>query len=144
MKKGLESSDNNQEWDSKLFIFSLIISSIFIYNTKNTLTKDAFNKLAVMDTISKKIKLGSKMSASQNETYLRNSSPDFIWLVRDFTLEQTKSADEKLAEFLDDESGNNSEAKKRNEIRSSFRNSFKSHFNMKCSLNSKKTCTIKI
>ena len=34
-KKGIESNASGEQWDTKLFLFSLLISSLFIYNTKN-------------------------------------------------------------------------------------------------------------
>ena len=103
------------------------MSSMFIYNTKNAVSSDAFNKLSFITKIKESIKLSEHTTGKQD---LSRECPDFIWVVRDFFLEKTKSANESLAEFLRLESESDDEdedAEYRNTIRQSFLSTFNSH-----------------
>ncbi len=138
MEQGLESDDSDSEWDSKLFIFSLLASSLFIYNTKNALDSGSLNKISVVNKLKDKVKLNSKIEESDLDD-IKSEFPDFVWVVRDFYLKAGTSANEKLNKFLNLEifeknekhskeknSQNESEIEFRNEIRKNFQSSFKS------------------
>ena len=114
---------------------------MFIYNTKNALTNESLKKLSAVASFSQKVKLNSKnKSSNKDKTELRNNfCPAFIWVVRDFSLEQTISARDKLEKFLEHEvyiekssdSVKTNETKKtsikmRNEVRENLVDSFKS------------------
>ena len=140
MKKGIESEDSSEEWDTKLFLFSLLISSLFIYNTKNNLAANDFKKLAVMTHLSNKLSLKSGSSRAFNEKFLRNEGPEFVCIVRDFSFKEKLTAKKSLEQFLELEAiqtrpqaTNDKKSKemledklKRNEIRRNMVNSFKS------------------
>ena len=98
--EGLESDECDESWDAKLFLLSLAISSMFIYNTKNALQNDAFNKLSVMTVLSEKIKLRSNSTKAFNTIKLKNDCPDFVWVVRDYSMEQDISPIDRLNRFL--------------------------------------------
>jgi hypothetical protein len=131
--EGLESYDNEM-WDTKLFLISLLISTVFIYNTRGTLSQDVLSKLSIITDITNKIKY--KFDEELCVEKFKEESPDFIWVIRDFFLHQTKSADEALEEFLKiDESNNITNEKKRNdaENRNQIRKNIKNYFNkQKC------------
>jgi len=77
---------------------------MFVYNTKNTLTSDAFKKLSAVAYFTQKVKLNSHSSAVQDKKNLRNIfCPTFTWIVRDFSLKTTVSSKEKLDRFLEPE-----------------------------------------
>jgi ABC-type uncharacterized transport system YnjBCD ATPase subunit len=129
--EGLESDECDESWDAKLFLLSLAISSMFIYNTKNALANDAFNKLSVMTVLSEKIKIRSNSTKAFNTMKLKNDCPDFVWVVRDYSLEEEMSPIDRLNKFLKKEKEDSSskiinETKKRNEIKESMANSFHS------------------
>ena len=112
--KGLESDENEEEWNERLFLLSLLLSSLFIYNTKNALEKSAFEKLATMSIISSHIKVNSNDHQTSD---LRSECPDFIWVVRDFSLEKTLSPNQRLERFLTPEKFESDQNKKENEHR---------------------------
>ncbi|CAF1022417.1 unnamed protein product [Brachionus calyciflorus] len=80
--EGLESSEVTKEWDSKIFILSLLLSSYFIYNTTGTYTRDDLEKISFITHISGKIR---KNSSSQMNT---NDYPELLWLCRDYKFDQ--------------------------------------------------------
>ena len=87
---------NNDAWDSKIFLVSILLSSVFIYNTKSALANDALTKLSTIAEAGNQVKLKSNLtSVSLNQVTIRES-PDFLWVVRDFALEETLPADEQL------------------------------------------------
>ena len=114
---------------------------MFLYNTKNALALDAFKKLAVMTTLSDKIKLKSTSATAQSVSKLKEDCPDFIWIVRDFGLAKTMTPKERLEKFLEHEVDNQrslnsslkdqaknkgSEIKLRNDVRDNLASKFRS------------------
>ena len=51
--KGLGSYDTKPELDNKIFVLSLLLSSFFIFNTKNVIDRTAIKQLGIMTDISK-------------------------------------------------------------------------------------------
>jgi hypothetical protein len=113
---------------------------MFLYNTKNNLASDAFKKLAVMTTLSDKIKLKSTSATAQSVSKLKEDCPDFIWIVRDFALVKTMTPKEQLEKLLEHEVDNQrslnpsskgqvnqgSEIKLRNDVRDNLASKFRS------------------
>lgn len=127
--EGLESL-NNEMWDTKLFLISLLISTSFIYNTRGALSQDVLNKLSIITDITNKIKLKPGQELSIEE--FKRECPDFIWIIRDFYLYQTRSADESLETFLKNEETDNIENERRQidaENRNQIRENIKKFFN---------------
>ncbi len=50
--EGLGSSDRAPEHDNKIFVLSLLLSSYFVFNTKNAIDRDAIKKLGIMADLS--------------------------------------------------------------------------------------------
>ena len=67
-------SPNQANWDAKLFTFNLLVSSLFLFNTKENLNEETFRKFKLMTHLTKQIILDSK------------EGPNCIILVRDFFL----------------------------------------------------------
>ena len=70
------------------------MSSLLIYNSKNALSTDAIQKLAIAATLGEKIK--SRRSKTPQVNLIFNATTDFVWVVRDFSLSANESADSKL------------------------------------------------
>ena len=83
--EGLGSTDRSTKLDNHIFVLSLLLSSYFILNTKNVIDRDAIKKLAIMSDLSKFI--NSSIGENQ-EQKLVVSSPDFVWVLRDFFLDR--------------------------------------------------------
>ena len=56
-----------KDWDNKLFIFSLLISSLFLYNTNTTLSADLFRNLTFMTAITNKIELSGLVTPDASD-----------------------------------------------------------------------------
>ena len=136
--EGLDSDDSKESCDIKIFLASLLISSVFMFNGLKTLNKQDFNRLSLVTILSEKIKIKKNMAQSLNKKELKNELPDFIWLVRDFSLSLEKSKDEYLNRFLEfedypeqDDPKKNADIDKRNQIKENLIDSFRT---IDCSL----------
>lgn len=139
--EGIESSNGKEQWDNKLFIFSLLISSLFIYNTNTTLSADLFKNLSFMTSIANRIKLSEILtpdgSSDEDEDTCcvdaatwrsKKEGPVFLAVVRNFTLKEQYTAKEDIDRFLEisENSNENVSERKKNEIRKSMIDSFRS------------------
>jgi hypothetical protein len=94
--EGFGSTDSDKTRDAKLMALCLLMSSVFMLNTKGVLSESLFNTLSLVSHFSKHID-GNKQSMSQ---------PSLLWLLRDFVLDlqdehgQRMSADEYLERAL--------------------------------------------
>ncbi len=82
--EGLGSSDRAPEHDNKIFVLSLLLSSCFVFNTKNAIDRDAIKKLGIMADLSKFI--DSSIGENQEKNSASSNSPDFVWCLRDVFL----------------------------------------------------------
>jgi hypothetical protein len=67
--------------DLNLFVFALLASSVFIYNTKSTIDANALDGLHLATKISDEL-----LSNSEEEETFAQHFPDFIWAIRDHHL----------------------------------------------------------
>ena len=88
-----------------------------------------------MSILSKKIKLKEKISEVFNQKYMKNESPNFMWVIRDYSLRKTKDATDFLIDMLERNDLDNkeemtrereNELKKQKEIKESLMPFFKS------------------
>jgi hypothetical protein len=73
--------DENTNHDSRIFLFSLLLSSFFIYNSVGSIDENALNTLNLIINLAKDIQ--TKTGGKSEDT---SSFPAFLWVVRDFTL----------------------------------------------------------
>ncbi|XP_041091294.1 guanylate-binding protein 1-like [Polyodon spathula] len=96
----------DQKNDCWIFALAVLLSSTLVYNSRGTIDNNALENLQYVTELTDLIKVKSQDSASEEEDfdYVRYF-PQFIWAVRDFTLELkiegvTVSADEYLEHAL--------------------------------------------
>ncbi|XP_066124698.1 guanylate-binding protein 6-like isoform X4 [Saccopteryx bilineata] len=81
--------------DSWIFALAVLLSSCFVYNSMSTINHDALEKLHYVTELTELIR--AKSSPTQREvkdsTDFVSFFPDFIWTVRDFTLELKLNGD---------------------------------------------------
>ena len=94
--EGLASAfeDRNENIDIIIFCLSVLLSSLFIYNSMKNIDESAIESLALVLNFAKKIQ--AKFNSSNDYA---NNFPSFLWVLRDFALE------------LVDEKGNSVSAK---------------------------------
>ena len=75
--------------DLKMFALSLMLSSVFIYNTKGTIDAHALDNLHFAIEISEFITTDSKNKSLSPGQNFAQHFPSFIWAIRDHHLENT-------------------------------------------------------
>ena len=129
--EGLGAYDEELNHDSKIFLISILISSLFIFNSFGTIDENAINSLSFVLNLSKTIKLKSSFK-EDNKDELAQYFPCFLWLLRDFSLrlvdKNGKNITEKqyLENALENIKGgeNNEIIKEKNRVRSLIRTYF--------------------
>ncbi|XP_074077837.1 guanylate-binding protein 2-like [Macrotis lagotis] len=125
----MEKGDNKN--DTWIFALAVLLSSTFVYNSMGTINQQAMEQLHFVTELSEHIK---SKSASNTEE-VENSSefvsffPDFVWVVRDFTLEleidgKPVTSDEYLEAALKLKQGESEKVKKFNLPRHCIRQFF--------------------
>jgi len=75
----------NQNCDSKVFALMLLISSLFIYNTKGDIISNSLNELELLVHLADSISISDKLN---KDSLISESCPKFIWALRDFDLKK--------------------------------------------------------
>ena len=76
--QGLSSIPSTNIWDKKLFLFSLLVSSLFIYYTQGVIRKDILEEISTMIQISTTGEIENKNN--------KQDIPCILWILRDFNL----------------------------------------------------------
>ena len=74
--------DENTNHDSRIFLFSLLLSSYFIYNSVGSIDENALSSINLILNLAKDIQ--TKKHGKVGEDI--SSFPAFLWIVRDFAL----------------------------------------------------------
>ena len=83
--EGLEAYDEEVNHDSKIFLISVLISSLFIFNSFGAIDEMTLNTLSFILNLSKSIKI-KNINQEDNEEEFREYFPSLLWLLRDFSL----------------------------------------------------------
>ena len=86
--EGLGSVGGTQQHDLQVFSLAMLISSLCIYNSIGALDESSISQLSFVTQLTKHIQIKSTESDSGSRTVdeLDKFFPDFIWALRDFTL----------------------------------------------------------
>ena len=134
--EGLGAYDEEVNHDSKIFLISILISSLFIYNSFGTIDENSINSLSLILNLSKNLKL---RNSSLNNTNNNNSEekemskyfPSLLWLLRDFILKLEDSegnvitAKQYLENALMIQKGTSAAIEEKNEVRNLLKTYFK-------------------
>lgn len=92
--EGLNDVHATETEDARIFSLALLLSSLFIYNCKNTIDQSALSNLNMVAHISEHIRvtassssLSSSSSSSAATDELVKFFPSLLWIVRDFSLD---------------------------------------------------------
>ena len=114
--EGLGSTEEDVNHDLRLFSLTLLLSSMFIYNTLGSIDEQAIDSLGLV------LRLCERMRSES-----LNDFPDFYWVLRDFSLalvgkdNQPLTPNKYLEQALSPQAG---DSEVRNKIRQSIRGSF--------------------
>ncbi len=88
--EGIGALDADATHDTRIFSLALLLSSYFVYNSRGSIDEDALTNLNLVVNVSKSVhvRAGDAGEAQDLSAYF----PNFLWLVRDFSL-QLKDAD---------------------------------------------------
>jgi len=95
--EGLNSTERSTNTDTRLFTLSLLLSSMFIYNSRGHITETSIEDLALVIRLTKDIHIKSSEAESGIELY--KYLPTFFWVLRDFSLDLNKKTPR---EYLED------------------------------------------
>lgn len=125
----------DQKNDCWIFALAVLLSSTFVYNSMGTIDQYAVEKLHYVSELTDLIKVKATKSSDKEEeeeeedTQYVRFFPNFVWVVRDFTLElsiegQPVTEDQYLEYALKLKKGNNKQAMMYNLPRQCIRNFF--------------------
>ena len=92
--EGFGGIDEDANHDTRIFLFSILLSSFFIYNSLGAINENALNSLALIVNLAKDIKI--KKDGSQSEEDVKKNFPSFLWVIRDFMLSLETQTGNKL------------------------------------------------
>ncbi len=81
--EGFGGMDENVNHDSRIFLFSLLLSSFFIYNSVGNIDEQALNNLSLIINLAKEIQLKSQGGAGNGDLEKDDPSgffPNFLWV----------------------------------------------------------------
>ena len=81
--EGLGGVDKNQNYDTKIFTLTVLLSSFLVFNQVGVIDEAAISNLSLVTALAKNIQV-SKTSGTET---LPQHMPQFMWLLRDFVLE---------------------------------------------------------
>ena len=105
--EGIGALDESHNHDNKVFALTILISSMFIYNSMGSIDENAVQNLSLVVNLTKNIQIKSnqKMNSTDDvdsEDYAQYF-PSFFWVVRDFTLQLVDQKGESISskEYLE-------------------------------------------
>ena len=140
--EGLHSVDRYTDLDSKIFTLSILLSSVFIFNTIGHITENSIEELALVANLAKLIRLRepheeekendvdehenaeSVMKDEDERDQYNEVLPVLYWVLRDFSLDlESLTSTEYLDKWLKKIDGG-PESHRKNEIRESIKSYF--------------------
>lgn len=121
--EGIGAFDEDQNHDTKIFLFALLLSSYFIYNSMGTIDENAINNLSLIINLSKSLHVQSDSSNEEDPDELAKYFPRFLWVLRDFSLklrdeyDNPLTAKDYLEHALNQQKGSSEKIEARNRIR---------------------------
>ncbi len=120
--EGLGAYDEEVNHDAKIFLIAILISSLFLLNSFNSIDENAVNSLSFILNLSQTIKL-SKEDDKANPEELAKYFPSLLWILRDFSLKLEDSEGNTITskQYLENAitlvKGSSSVAEEKNKVR---------------------------
>jgi len=114
--EGLNSTERSTNTDTKLFALSLLLSSLFVYNSRGHITETSIEDLSVVINLTQHIHI--KKTDSESGLDFHKYFPTFYWVLRDFSLDlKKKSPRDYLEDNLKPQAAMDEEGLRKNAIR---------------------------
>jgi Guanylate-binding protein, N-terminal domain/Guanylate-binding protein, C-terminal domain len=81
--EGIGALDEDTDHDTRIFSLAVLLSSCFVYNSVGAIDENAISCLSLVVNITKHVHIKSSQQSIQSYS---EYFPDFMWVVRDFTL----------------------------------------------------------
>ena len=126
--EGFGAVNEGHNHDTRIFLFSILLSSLFVYNSVGSIDENALQALSLIVNLAKEVQKSEKGFPGTNNQQLsdediRENFPYFLWVLRDFSLklidESNKpiSTNEYLENALQPVKGNSEAIEGKNKIR---------------------------
>lgn len=80
--EGTNSTNRERNHDAKIFALSILLSSVFLFNSVGSIDEQSINQLNLTTSLSKNLMLAKNENGS-----ISDFTPKFLWILRDFVLE---------------------------------------------------------
>jgi hypothetical protein len=84
--EGFGGMDESENHDTRIFLFALLLSSYFVYNSVGSIDENALQTLSLVVNLAKDVKMKMSENAPPSEEEIAENFPSFLWIVRDFAL----------------------------------------------------------
>lgn len=85
--EGIGALDEDSAHDTRIFSLTILLSSIFIYNSSGSIDENAIQNLSLVVNITKNIQFRANDNEEMEAEDYANYFPSFIWIIRDFALQ---------------------------------------------------------
>ena len=117
--------------DSRVILFSMLLSSMFVYNSVGNIDENALQTLGLVVNMAKNIQLESTGTEELDEDTIAETFPLFFWIVRDFSLKLVDENNFKISsglyleKALENIKGHSSKTEAKNKVRRLIKHFFK-------------------
>ncbi|MBN3296890.1 GBP1 protein, partial [Amia calva] len=123
-----DAEKGDEDNDHSIFTLAILLSSMFVYNSKGTITQHSLQDLLFVTELAQRIQMNTKSDGQEGAEFV-SFFPGFVWTLRDLTLElningETVTADRYLEHTLMLKKDTDESAKRFNNLRRAIRNYF--------------------
>jgi len=129
--EGFGGMDESQNHDTRIFLFALLLSSYFVYNSVGSIDETALQTLSLVVNLAKDVRMRASDQDMPSEEEIAENFPSFLWIVRDFTLRLVDGNDNPITskQYLENAlalvKGCNEAAENKNRIRRLLKHFFR-------------------
>lgn len=126
--EGFDATDESANHNTRIFLFAVLLSSLFIYNSRLTIDERAIESLELVIKLAQNLKF--RESGDESNDDISRTFPAFLWVVRDFALDKKNERGENLTErqylekALEESKGITDQAVVKNRIRKAIKKFF--------------------
>lgn len=126
--EGIGGVGEGQNHDARIFLFAMLLSSVFVYNCLGTIDENELQSVSLVTNMAREVRRGE--DAELDEVAIAEAFPVFVWLLRDFSLQlidghqRPLSPGEYLEAALAPLKGHSDSVESKNRVRRQFKHFF--------------------